>query len=219
MIDSLHSGDDLHPLWVVLVNVLDQFRLCVGRTGNENGTSVRNRFHDGVKVIVILCGMSATDGVGFVMDVSRRMIRMQDESFDVCRVEMENARFAVIDPDDGMMVMVVHEIKSLSNDRSKMMARRHAYFARDPMQAATSSVSRQSRTRVFYIQQASKLTVLSEQGKEAVVAILGPGHFLPKVVSNSFNATAAGAVYSSRPGPAWHLRTEAHATGRGRSRP
>jgi CRP/FNR family transcriptional regulator, cyclic AMP receptor protein len=28
----------------------------------------------------------------------------------------------------------------------------------------------------FYIQQASKLTVLSEQGKEAVVAILEPGH-------------------------------------------
>jgi CRP/FNR family transcriptional regulator, cyclic AMP receptor protein len=31
---------------------------------------------------------------------------------------------------------------------------------------------------VFYIQQGNiKLTVVSEQGKEAVVAILGPGHF------------------------------------------
>jgi CRP/FNR family transcriptional regulator, cyclic AMP receptor protein len=31
---------------------------------------------------------------------------------------------------------------------------------------------------VFYIQQGKvKLTVLSEQGKEAVVAIVGPGHF------------------------------------------
>ena len=31
---------------------------------------------------------------------------------------------------------------------------------------------------VFYIQQGEiKLTVVSEQGKEAVVAILGPGHF------------------------------------------
>src|ERR1700693_4190501 len=31
---------------------------------------------------------------------------------------------------------------------------------------------------VFYIQQGTvKLTVISEQGKEAVVAILGPGHF------------------------------------------
>ena len=31
---------------------------------------------------------------------------------------------------------------------------------------------------IFYIQQGNvKLTVVSEQGKEAVVAILGPGHF------------------------------------------
>src|ERR1700694_4428891 len=31
---------------------------------------------------------------------------------------------------------------------------------------------------VFYIQQGKvKLTVVSEQGKEAVIAILGPGHF------------------------------------------
>jgi CRP/FNR family transcriptional regulator, cyclic AMP receptor protein len=31
---------------------------------------------------------------------------------------------------------------------------------------------------IFYIQQGKvKLTVVSEQGKEAVVAILGPGHF------------------------------------------
>ena len=31
---------------------------------------------------------------------------------------------------------------------------------------------------VFYIQQGKvKLTVISEQGKEAVIAVLGPGHF------------------------------------------
>jgi CRP/FNR family cyclic AMP-dependent transcriptional regulator len=36
---------------------------------------------------------------------------------------------------------------------------------------------------VFYIQKGRiKLTVTSEQGKEAVVAILEPGHFLAKVV-------------------------------------
>ena len=36
---------------------------------------------------------------------------------------------------------------------------------------------------VFYIQEGKvRLTVVSEQGKEAVVAILGPGHFLAKDV-------------------------------------
>jgi CRP-like cAMP-binding protein len=37
---------------------------------------------------------------------------------------------------------------------------------------------------LFYIQNGNiKLIVVSEQGKEAVVAILGPGHFLAKDVS------------------------------------
>ena len=54
--------------------------------------------------------MSASDGVGFVVDVSRRMIRMQDESLDIRRAEMENAGFVMIDPDDGMLVMVDHEM-------------------------------------------------------------------------------------------------------------
>ena len=36
---------------------------------------------------------------------------------------------------------------------------------------------------VFYIQQGKvKLTVISQQGKEAVVAVVGPGHFLGKDV-------------------------------------
>jgi hypothetical protein len=41
-----------------------------------------------------------------------------------------------------------------------------------------------SRTRFFYIQQGKvKLTVVSEQGKEAVVAILGPGLRTPSALS------------------------------------
>jgi CRP/FNR family transcriptional regulator, cyclic AMP receptor protein len=44
--------------------------------------------------------------------------------------------------------------------------------------AKSSSRKGQVADAVFYIQQGKvKLTVVSEQGKEAVVAILGPGHF------------------------------------------
>src|SRR5207245_6338007 len=40
---------------------------------------------------------------------------------------------------------------------------------------------------VFYIQQGKvKLTVVSEQGKEAVVAILGPGHFFGEGCLNGY---------------------------------
>ena len=34
---------------------------------------------------------------------------MQNQTFDVCRIEMEHARFMVIDPNDGVIVMLAHE--------------------------------------------------------------------------------------------------------------
>ena len=120
MIDGFHPDDGRHPLRVVLVNVLDKFGLCVGRPSYENRTGICNRIHNGVKIIVIFCGMSTSDGISFMMDVSRRMIRMQDESFDVRRAEMKNAGFVVIDPDDGMLVIVVHEMSPFLG-----MAQRH----------------------------------------------------------------------------------------------
>ena len=50
---------------------------------------------------------------------------------------------------------------------------------------------------VFYIQQGKiKLTVVSEQGKEAVVAILGPGHFF----SGRQAGTDRGKVQSGNAG-------------------
>jgi hypothetical protein len=48
------------------------------------------------------------------MDMPGRMIRVQNESFDVGRAEMEYARFVVIDPNDGVIVMLGHGIKPFS---------------------------------------------------------------------------------------------------------
>jgi hypothetical protein len=44
------------------------------------------------------------------MDVLGRMIRVQNEAFDICWAEMEHPRFMVIDPNDGMIVMLAHEV-------------------------------------------------------------------------------------------------------------
>ena len=40
--DSFHSDDDIHQLGIVVVNVLDQFGLCIGWSRNENRTGVGN---------------------------------------------------------------------------------------------------------------------------------------------------------------------------------
>jgi hypothetical protein len=114
MIDGFHSGDSLHPLWIVLLNVFDQFGLCVGRSGNENGTSVRNRLCDSLEVVVIFRCMTASDGVCLMMDMFRRMIWMQYDTLDVGRTKMENTGFSVIDPDDDVIMMkAIHEINPL----------------------------------------------------------------------------------------------------------
>jgi hypothetical protein len=42
MIDSFHSDDDVHQLGIVVVNVFDQFGLCIGWSCNENRTGVCN---------------------------------------------------------------------------------------------------------------------------------------------------------------------------------
>ena len=45
-----------------------------------------------------------------MMDVPGRMIRVQNESFDLCRAKMEHARFMMVDPNNGMVVMLAHNI-------------------------------------------------------------------------------------------------------------
>ena len=65
-------------------------------------------------------GVSATDAIGLVMEVLRRVLRMHNNALDVRRAEMENARFPVIDPDDGVIVMSGHVLEFLrsgSTDR------------------------------------------------------------------------------------------------------
>jgi hypothetical protein len=42
------------------------------------------------------------------------MIRVQNEPFDVRRAEMKHPRFMVIDPNDGMIVMLAHGIGPFS---------------------------------------------------------------------------------------------------------
>ena len=54
MVDSFHSDNDVHQLGIVVVNMFDQFKLCIGWSCNENCTGVCNGFSGCVKIDVIL---------------------------------------------------------------------------------------------------------------------------------------------------------------------
>jgi hypothetical protein len=109
MIDRFDSDDDVHQVGIVMMDMLDQFCFCIGWSSDEDGACVGNRLSDRVKIVVIFRGVSAPDGVGFVMDVPDRVVRMQNKSFDVRRAEVEYSRLMVINPNDGMVVVLVHD--------------------------------------------------------------------------------------------------------------
>ena len=108
VIDSFHTDDYIHQSGIMFADVLDQLGLGIGRPGNENRASIRDRLSDSLKEGVILRGMTAPDRVRLMVDVLGRMIRVQHEPFHIGRAETEHPCFMVIDPNDCMKVMTVH---------------------------------------------------------------------------------------------------------------
>jgi hypothetical protein len=62
------------------------------------------------------------------MDVLGRMIRVQNEAFDLRWAEVEHPRFTVIDPNDGMIVMLAHAKKFPSGHLRDMRTSERAPF-------------------------------------------------------------------------------------------
>jgi len=108
MIDRFDAGNGFDLAGLVLMNVLDQLGLGVGRAGDENGISVGERFGDGVKIVMVRGGVPAANRIRLVMNVFGRMLRMDDEPFDIGPTEMKNARLPMIDPDDDVAMMAGH---------------------------------------------------------------------------------------------------------------
>ena len=104
VVDRLHRRDPRCKARLMLFDVLEQFRFCVGRAGYQDHTGIGNRLSHPLEKVVIFGGMSATDAIGFVMQVPSWIIRMHDKLVGVRRVEMEHAGFAMIDPNHGMMM-------------------------------------------------------------------------------------------------------------------
>jgi hypothetical protein len=110
MVDRFYSGDGFRQPGIMEPNMLGKFLLCIRRSSDENRARVCDRLGDGLEILMIHRNMPATDGICLVMDVPGLMIRMQNEPFDVSWIEVKHTRFAVIDPNDRVIVMLCHEI-------------------------------------------------------------------------------------------------------------
>jgi hypothetical protein len=127
MIDGLYRRDGIHDLGIVPVNVLHQLGLRIGRAGDKDGTRVGDRFSDGLKKSVILRRMPAADGVGLVMDVFGRIVRVENQLVDVSRAEMKYASFMMIYPDDGV-IMLAHNMAPSRIGSALAIPERIAWF-------------------------------------------------------------------------------------------
>ena len=109
MIDGFDTDDDVHELRNVVMYVVDQLFFCVRRPRNKSLTRVSDRLGGRLQIVGVGRGMPTADAVCSVVDMPGRMIRAQDEQFNVGCVEMENARLAVINPNDGVKMRFGHE--------------------------------------------------------------------------------------------------------------
>ena len=53
MINGFHPEDKLHQLGIMVLDVFDQFSLCIGWPRNKNRAGICNGFSNGVKKAII----------------------------------------------------------------------------------------------------------------------------------------------------------------------
>jgi hypothetical protein len=105
MIQSLDTGDPLRELGTVLIDVIPQFGFGVRRPSDQKRSGVRQRFKNPVKELLVDAKVSAAGGVGLVMQVLISNMRMKDGSIDIRGVKMEDFRLAMVNPDNGVVVL------------------------------------------------------------------------------------------------------------------
>jgi hypothetical protein len=76
MIDGLYADNGAHQLGNVMVNMLDQLGLCIGRPNDKDRAGICGGIRDRLQIGVILRCMPATDRICFVVNVPGGMIGM-----------------------------------------------------------------------------------------------------------------------------------------------
>jgi hypothetical protein len=105
MIDRFNTGNLLAQQRSMLLYVLDEFHLGICRPGNQNRPGIGNGVSYALIKIMILGCVATADGLRLVVKMARWIMRVKDKLVDVRNVEMKHARFAVIDPNNRMVVM------------------------------------------------------------------------------------------------------------------
>ena len=103
VINCLNAGNVLNQRLLIAVYVLDQLGLGIRRTSDQDLVDAGKRERDTVEIVLIFGGVPRPDAVGFMVQVMRWVFRMNDNAAGAFPVEMKDACFAMIDPNDGVL--------------------------------------------------------------------------------------------------------------------
>ena len=104
VIDRFDARNMLDEPGLVAMDVFDEFGLGNGRARDQDRMYVCQRCGYGVQVILVLGRMAGADAIRLMMQMLGWIVRMQHELIDAVAIEMKDAGFAMIDPDDGVAV-------------------------------------------------------------------------------------------------------------------
>jgi hypothetical protein len=107
VVDRLDTGNALREIRMVTFKVDGQLRLGACWTRDQDSFCIRDRFGNLLEEIQIRGRVAAAGCVRLVMDVPRRIVRMDDHTIGYGRFEEEDFRFPVIDP-NNRVIMRVH---------------------------------------------------------------------------------------------------------------
>ena len=102
VVHRLNARDQCHHQGFVFFDMFDEFSFGIGWADNQH----IHRWRDGIKAVLkellVLGRMPATHGIGFMVNLPRRMDRVYDDGLALLSIEMEDPGAVMVNPDDGV---------------------------------------------------------------------------------------------------------------------
>jgi hypothetical protein len=159
VIHRFDAHDARRDCRIVCLQVLEQLELGSGRTDNQDFVGILDRVGDRLVVRVILRQVARSDSALFVMQVLVLRLRMDDACFGIIGVELDDVRFAVVDPDDKViwlmafccLAMLGGKYTSLAWENTPQAPKKPPNFGRISVRAALSEYSQWNLCAVAHI--------------------------------------------------------------------
>jgi hypothetical protein len=104
LINTFNTNDLGHQRRVMTGNVLDQLRPSLGGPGDEYRAGIGNGVRTLLKIDGIDSRVTAADSVGLMVDMTCRIVRVNNNTIGIGDIEMKNPGFQMVDPDDCVIV-------------------------------------------------------------------------------------------------------------------